>query len=123
MSVEGPRPAPDYVEAESAESNRVWRWSSTLCSPLRGGGGFKPAERGPGGSLTATYCTPFEEPGKMRPLPQKMAILRLKMALGGLFGASWEPLGGLLGAPGDLLGALGGLLGASWGLLGHLGRI
>ena len=59
----------------------------------------------------------------MQPLLQEMAILRLKMALGGLFGVSWEPLGGLLGAPGGLLGALGALLGASWGLLGHPERI
>ena len=26
--------------------------------------GFKPAERGPGGGLTATYCTPLGKPEK-----------------------------------------------------------
>ena len=43
--------------AESAKSDRVERWSSTPCSLLRRGRRIQPAERGPGGGLTATYCT------------------------------------------------------------------
>ena len=38
--------------------------------------------------------------------------------LGGLFGASWGPLWGFLGASWSLLGASWSLLGASWGPLG-----
>ena len=38
--------------------------------------------------------------------------------LGGSFGASFGPRGGLLGPFGGLLAASWGLLGASWGLLG-----
>ena len=40
--------------------------------------------------------------------------------LGGLLGASWEPLGSLLGALGGLLGASWELLGVSWVVLGVL---
>ena len=49
------------------------------------------------------------------------------MPLGGLLGASWGPLGGLLGPLGGLLGLswdpLGGPLGASWALLGAFGSV
>ena len=40
---------------------------------------------------------------------------------GRLLGASWEPLGGILGVLGASWERLGSVLGASWGVLGHLG--
>ena len=39
----------------------------------------------------------------------------------GLLGASWEPLGGILGPLGGILGHLGSILEASWAILPHPG--
>ena len=56
---------------------------------------MKPAERGPGGSLTETYCTPRGM------INEKMVKMGSWGPLGGFLGASWEAswelLGGLLG--------------------------
>ena len=80
---------------------------------LRAAAGLKPAERGPGGGLTATYCTQLCERvrAKMQHLPHEMLIFIIGMGLLDLLGASCKPLGGFLGVS---WGRLGGLLGASW---------
>ena len=39
----------------------------TQLAGSRPAAGFKPAERGPGGGLTATYCPHCEEPKKRNP--------------------------------------------------------
>ena len=93
--------------------------------------GLKPAERGPGGGLTATYCTPLGRIWKTHPLPREMLIFIWQVRLlgslleppGGLLGASWRPLGGVLEASWGLLGRLGALLGASWASWGRLGSV
>ena len=98
--------------------------------------GLKPAERGPGGGLTATYCTQlgnYARACKNATPPTRNAHLSKQVCakmnrswaklgprlaswgpLEGLGGLS-EPLGSLLGASWELLG---GSLGASWLLLG-----
>ena len=88
--------------------------------------GLKPAERGPGGSLTETYCTQLGMIPKNEPLPEKMFIIMVKM---GLLGASWGPLGSLLGAKlGPSWGQvaiwrrLGAILEATWRQLGRRWR-
>ena len=82
---------------------------------------MKPAERGPGGGLTATYCTPFERSLKSGTPPVRNGHSE---AEDGVLEASWGPLGRLLGASWGLPWASGGLLGASWGPLGGLlGRL
>ena len=55
---------------EEEESEELEVDSARPCTlSATAGGGVKPAERGPGGSLTATYCTPCEEPKKILPPP------------------------------------------------------
>ena len=94
--------------------------------------GLKPAERGPGGGLTATYCTQLckRVRAKMQHLPHEMLTFMIRMGLLGSLGSLLQLLGGLLGASwvprGGLWGPLGILLGASWGpllgaILGPLG--
>ena len=106
---------------------------------LKAAAGFKPAERGPGGGLTATYCT------QVGVRNEKCNTFHMKSRFHNEDGASWGPLGtswrgswgplgaswGLLGAPrrslgallesrGGVLGPLGGFLGASWEPLGGI---
>ena len=81
---------------------------------------IQPAERGPGGGLTATYCT---QPGMIEngPLLHRMLVFMVKM---GRLGASWDPLGGSswgqdgakLGQVGPKMGQVGTKLGLSWHL-------
>ena len=88
--------------------------------------GFKPAERGPGGGLTATYCTQlcnYARACKNATPPTRNADFHYQdepleaswEPPGGLLGASWERLGGVLEASWVLLGASWGALGAPWG--------
>ena len=113
-----------FVLKKSAESEG----GSARSAPLleAGGGGFKPAERGPGGGLTATYCTQlcnYARACKNATPPIRNANFYYQdeplgaswEPLGSLLGASWERLGGLLGASWVLLGASWGALGAPWG--------
>ena len=70
--------------------------------------GFKPAERGPGGGLTATYCTQLGMMKNGTPPTRNAHFYGEDGASWGLLGASWRPLGGLLGAK----------MGPSWAKLG-----
>ena len=63
------RPVEDEV-FEEEESAEVEGGSARHCHP-DGGGGLKPAERGPGGSLRATYCTQLGPMQKANPFHTK----------------------------------------------------
>ena len=66
ISGRGPTGCATALEDEVFEEEEFAEFEmdlARLCTlSATGGGGFKPAERGPGGGITATYCTPFEEP-------------------------------------------------------------
>ena len=84
--------------------------------------GLKPAERGPGGGLTATYCTQRGMMKNSTPHTGNAHFYEEDWASWGPLGSLLAPLGGLLGPLGSLLvaswGPLGGLLRTSWGFLG-----
>ena len=66
--VGGMREAPEAPqEANLRKLSLAFGRNPTQLAGSRPAAGFKPAERGPGGGLTATYCTPLEEPEKGDP--------------------------------------------------------